>query len=513
MSREWRIAKGGSPLCTERNMRCIVLGCLMVVLLAAPAYPANDTVKRAMTLYKMHCYEEAATVLHSSLASLEEGSQGLAYLSLGLIYLKNAELHRALYLISVSVHLDYLEKLAAFRGEARSSLVDLYLGEALLQGNRSGEAVRSFERLISDRGVQEKYREIAEVQLGLCYQLQAKNRKAKDIWKRANPRDPEVLSELAAAYSKACLVGENPETICDEALALAKHSGNATPIRVIKNALGVYAKAGLIEKGLELLGETDLKAFSSEEVLGENKVLRFYNLALLDNLAKLYGKASIEYLTKATAVDGSRDAANYYLGEAYAGFGSFDQSAKVTSSFISSNGAPQQFKTKAKARQAALLYLQGQKTEAMNRWNELLQQQPNSPDLVADILSACNRLGVECSEIVTRAAALAKAGDGNKLSSVNIALGRYYLGRKDYTKSIAYMEVERNKGNKNRIEYNDPLMLINLAEAYYQTMQFSEALEIYFAISEQFPAVRQIQVAMQGIYSMEQKSAGDAKIL
>jgi len=50
------------------------------------------------------------------------------------------------------------------------------------------------------------------------------------------------------------------------------------------------------------------------------------------------------------------------------------------------------------------------------------------------------------------------------------------------------MEAGRNKGNKNRIEYNDPLMLINLAEAYYRTMQFSEALEIYFAMSTQFPA-------------------------
>jgi tetratricopeptide (TPR) repeat protein len=485
----------------------------MVVLLAAPAYPANDAVKRAMALYNMHCYEEAATVLRSSLTSLEDGSQGVAHLSLGLVYLKNAELHRAFYLLSVSVHLDYLKKLAAFRGEARSSLVDLYLGEALLEGGRPGEAMHSFERFISDRGVQEKYRVIAKVELGLCYHLQANGRKAKGIWKRVNRRDPEVLSELAAAYSKACLVGENPETICDKALALAKHSGNGTPIRVIKNALGVYVKAGLIEKGLELLRLTDLKAFSCEEVLGENKVLRFYDLALLDNLAKLYGKASIEYLTKATADDRSRDAANYYLGEAYAVFGSFDQSAEVTSSFISSDGAPQQFKAKAKARQAALLYLQGQKTEAMSRWNELLQQQPNSPDLVADILIACSRLGVECSEILTKAAALAKAGEGKKFSSVNIALGRYYLGTKDYTKSIAYMEVERNKSNKNRIEYNDPLMLINLAEAYYQTMQFSEALEIYFAMSKQFPAVRQIQVAMQGVYSMEQKSAGDARIL
>ena len=74
------------------------------------------------------------------------------------------------------------------------------------------------------------------------------------------------------------------------------------------------------------------------------------------------------------------------------------------------------------------------------------------------------------------------------------------------------MEAGRDKSNKNRIEYNDPLMLVNLAQIYYRTKKFSEALEIYFEISKQFPAVRQIQVAMQGVYSMEQKSAGDAKI-
>jgi hypothetical protein len=31
-------------------------------------------------------------------------------------------------------------------------------------------------------------------------------------------------------------------------------------------------------------------------------------------------------------------------------------------------------------------------------------------------------------------------------------------------------------------------------------------------MSKQFPEVRQIQEAMQGIYSMEHKSAGDVKI-
>jgi hypothetical protein len=56
-------------------------------------------------------------------------------------------------------------------------------------------------------------------------------------------------------------------------------------------------------------------------------------------------------------------------------------------------------------------------------------------------------------------------------------------------------------------------LLTDLARAYYRTKKFSEALEILFGMSVQFPAVRQIQNAMQGIYSIEQKSAGDVKVL
>jgi hypothetical protein len=51
-----------------------------------------------------------------------------------------------------------------------------------------------------------------------------------------------------------------------------------------------------------------------------------------------------------------------------------------------------------------------------------------------------------------------------------------------------------------------------LAEAYYRNKKFSENLEIYFEIGKQYPVVRQIQEAMQGIYSMEQQSAGEVKI-
>jgi outer membrane protein assembly factor BamD (BamD/ComL family) len=114
--------------------------------------------------------------------------------------------------------------------------------------------------------------------------------------------------------------------------------------------------------------------------------------------------------------------------------------------------------------------------------------------------------------VVEKAAAMVETGGSKKFSLLNIAIGKYYLSRLDHVKAVSYLEAGRDKSNKNKIESNDPVMLVNLADVYYRTKKFSEALEIYFEMSKQFPEVRQIQEAMQGVYVMEHKSAGDVKI-
>jgi tetratricopeptide (TPR) repeat protein len=172
---------------------------------------------------------------------------------------------------------------------------------------------------------------------------------------------------------------------------------------------------------------------------------------------------------------------------------------------------PAQYKNRANVRQAVNRYRQGSKTEA-KRQLENLSQQKAEPYLLADILTACSMLQVECPDVINKASSLAEAGEGKRFKDINLALGKYYLWKGDYIRAVSYMEAGRDKSNKNRIEYNEPLMLVDLAEAYFRIKKFSEALEIYFEMSKQFPAMRQIQISMQGVYSMEQKSAGDAKL-
>src|SRR5207247_24860 len=127
----------------------------------------------------------------------------------------------------------------------------------------------------------------------------------------------------------------------------------------------------------------------------------------------------------------------------------------------------------------------------------------SDPEVLADIVLGCADVQAQCAEVLARVGQVIEAGDARRYRRLNFALGSYYLRQKDYARAIAYMEAGRDKSNKNKIEANDPEMLAGLAEAYYRIKKFSEGLEIFFEMSQEFPVVRQIQEAVQGVYSME----------
>lgn len=486
---------------------------MIISLFATPGYAVDDTLEQAAKLYKKNRYESAAARLRFGLERISPDKKGHALLSLGIFYLSNAELYRDFHGTSVSVNLDYLRKISTAQGKDKSRIANLFLGEALLETDSPREAAKYFKKISNSRKVDARYRSIAKAKLGLSYHLMGDSHAADVFWSNLNAKaDAELLSELAAAYSRAGLAKKDPASMCKIALLSVKTSGKKPSMRLINNCTGVFAGAGLVEDGLDLLGDSDTRAFSYEEVLDRNKTILFYDLSLLGNISKLYSKASILYLGKASKDGKVGDMALYYLSKAYAHMGMVRDSAKAVDSVIASGHVPGRYKSLARIGNASNLYMKGRKAKAVGMWEQLSQKHGNDPDLLAEIVLACCRHTIECPEAVSRAMAMAEAGGGRKLFRVNFAIGKYYLEKKDYAKAIAYMEAGRDKSNKNNIEYNAPPLLVDLARAYYHSKKFSEALEIYFEMSKQFPAVRQIQVAMQGIYSMEQKSAGDVKV-
>lgn len=483
---------------------------LIFPCMEAPA--ADDPVSKAMELYAKRRYEEASKLLRPAMASLDTSRQGSANLTLGMIYMKGAELYRELYQSSLAASQDYLKRLTAAQGKTRSRYADLYMGEALIEAGKAGVAAIYIEKFIADASVEQSHRDAARAVLALSHYLDGDKQKAEDIWAGMSAVDPEAKAELAAAYSKAGLSEKDPPALMEDAMSEVKRSGRPASMRMLRNAVAVYSRAGHTEKGLELLRRADLKAYSHKEVIGKTKVINFYDCSMLGDMAGLYAQASIAYLEKAVLNVKIKDAAEFYLGEAYAMTGRTDQAMKVMASFLSTSQMPPQYKDKIRAWQAGNQHQKGRQADAVAVWDELSGKEPVDPELISEVVLACSRARAECGQIVKKAEAAVEKGESRKFSMLNFALGRYHLSRKNAAKALTYMEAGRDKSNKNRIESNDPVMLVSLADMYYRGKKFSEALEIYFEMSKQFPAVRRIQEAMQGVYAMEQKSAGDVKI-
>ncbi len=484
---------------------------VIVALLAAEASAADDAVTRAMKLYEKKHYAEGIAALHDGLPAIEPGKQAAAHLTLGMLYLKNAELHRSLYQESLALHLDYLRKLAATQGQSRSRFADFYLGASLLDSAKAETALPYLEKFAADEKAEPRYRNIAKVSVGLCHALRGDREKADESWGGVDTSDPEVKAALAAAYSRAGLHDKDPMALAEESLAELRKSGKTPSLQILNNVASVYADSGQTSRGLDALRKADLRSYFYRESMGRSKVIAFYDVSLLRNLSSLYLQAGISALEKAAADAKLRETANFYLGEAYALEGKIDQSIKTTASFLASPSMPQQYRDKAAARQAANQFQKGRQFDAIGAWDELAGRSPD-PDVLAEIMLSCAQARADCPKIAQKSAAAAEAGEGRRFSTLNVALGRYYLFKRDYARATSYLEAGRDKGNKNKIESNDPVMLASLADAYYRTKKFSEALEIYFEMSKQFPEVRQIQEALQGIYAVEHKSAGDVKI-
>ncbi len=485
---------------------------LSLILFAGPLHAADDAVQKAIKAVEKHRYEEGARDLSQAMQALEQSKQSQAQLALGMLYLRNAELHRELAQASLAVSADHLKRLSAERGGSRSRIAGFYLALVNLESGKGDVASAQLEKFLADGGGDARLKARAKIASGAAAARAGKQEQAKAAWADADTAEPDAKALLAAAFSRGGMTDRNPAALCDEAVMAAKRSGKPLTTTLAAGCLEVYASTGAVDKGADLLARTDLRMPAYRESIGKSKVLSFYDPQLLPALADFYLRAAVSSLEKAAGDASLRGIANYYLGEAYALSGSLDKAAGATAQFLSSAQMPPQYKNRALVRQGAIQYQKGKQTEAIGVWDELSRGQQGNPELLADILDTCGRLRIDCPRLAQTGATSAESGDGKRFMVLNAGLGRYYAGKKDNAKALAYLEAGRDKGNKNKIEANDPLLLVQLAEAYYRTKKFSEALEIYFEMSKQFPQVRQIQEALQGIYSVEHKSAGDVKI-
>jgi len=483
---------------------------LTVVLgVCTPAWGADDPVNAATKLYEKRRYEQAARMLEGVKDIAPQGQ-----LVLGMIYLRNADLHEVLARTAAAAELDYLDKLLKASAEGHSRYARLYLAEALLARGNAREAARHFEQVRADPAIDSRYRAIASIGLGSALWTQRDAVRARGLWSGAAGADSAAEITLARAAAQGRAQAVDVKSL----RRVADGAGNARELspRARRYLIEIYLAAGVPDEALAVAQAADLGMASYVEgfkvAKGTAKSISFYDLALLTDLAQLYRELARRQLEQAAADARMKPSAEYYLAEALNALGANDEALAFVQAFLARPQAPAQYRERARARQALITHRQGRGAEAESAWTAMAQGS-SDPEVLADIVLGCADAQAQCAKVLARVGQVIEAGDARRYRRLNFALGSYYLRQKDYARAIAYMEAGRDKSNKNKIEANDPEMLAGLAEAYYRIKKFSEGLEIFFEMSQEFPVVRQIQEAVQGVYSMEQRSAGDVRIL
>jgi tetratricopeptide (TPR) repeat protein len=393
--------------------------------------------------------------------------------------------------------------LAAQTGRERSVLVSLYYGEYLTGSGNSKEGAAQLHRFIEQKNIAAPYRDIAQSTLSVT------QKSAPPV---ARSGDPLARSQLAAVLSLSPARRSEAVAQADQALAELSKASPVLPIRAVTNAIGVYARSGQTAKAFALLDSANIGQPSYEEVIDNNKVLRFYDAALLGNLAEL-DQAEAERLLLQVKDDAHyKSIATYFLVELHLSNDQFGKAAALLPELLAASDLPVAYRDRLVLMQAVLDVRTGKAARGNTAFAELAKKFGQDPVLLSETLSACVRYKAACPSVTASARTLAAANQGEKYRSLHFAVGEQYAAEGKNELALQELETARDKSNKNRMDANDPLLLVRLADLYFSSKNFSESLEIYFEMSKEFPAVRQLQETCQGIYSTEYRSAGDAKI-
>src|SRR5260370_6450578 len=414
-----------------------------------------------MKLYEKRRYEQAARMLEDALARLEAEHRAQAQLVLGMIYLRNADLHEALARTAATAELDYLDKLLKTSTEDRSRYARLYLAEALLARGNAAAAKRHFEQVRADPGIEKRYQAIASVGLGSVLWAQRDAERARGLW-TANAAGAGGAAEVALARAGAqggaqLADAKSLQRVADE----ASRARELSP-RTRRYLIEIYIATGAPDRALAVARAADFGMASYVEsfkvVKGTAKSINLYDLALLTDLTRLYRELARRQLERAAADARMKPSAEYYLAEVLSGLGANDEALTYVQAFLAQPQTPTQYRERALARQALIGYRQSRRAEAESTWTAMAEK-GSDPEVLADIVLGCADAQAQCGKVLARVGQVTEAGDGRRYQRLNFALGSSYLRKKDYAPPLAYMGGGRDKRHKKKTEAKHPEIL------------------------------------------------------
>jgi hypothetical protein len=208
-------------------------------------------------------------------------------------------------------------------------------------------------------------------------------------------------------------------------------------------------------------------------------------------MQQLASKCSVALLSQAMSFEGTRHRAGYYL-----------TLLKLTNGEMNfSDIADVQLDKLAKSEQSFVNYLK--KYQASFKSKTGLQSHTPAANEYAEYALLCIHVGAACKGL--------QAQQYTKANSEEAAI--LFASSTPGAQSLDHLESKTDLAFIKDISKNSPVLLTHLSFAYLQKQNFDSCLSILYTLAEEFPYIRVLQEAIQGIYLFKQKSSGDVRIL
>jgi tetratricopeptide (TPR) repeat protein len=473
------------------------LGFLLLALSPGAAQAAvKPGLEGAQELFRQSHWEEARGHLRSQWGAIPEKDRPAATFLIGRSYVREAEFYRALRRFGSEVGLAYLEELEAAKANRSVVWIPLFKGLYQIEVDRNLEA----ERLL----------------------LAAAQSPLPPEWKAtARLRRALALQRLGrASEAAAALQDQAPEGRFCRLLSSGMaepQSGPPREGRKDKLLLGaILYRAGRATEAEALLSGVNLDLPDVEENADPKKVLRFHDPLLGIAWERVCWERAVVGL-KPLAVGGAgieKGLAAYYVGLSLFNLGALGEAATFLKEASGSSLSPE-LDAAAHLLLAAVAWNGRSPTapELAPLWDNT-RAEPEAVLLWAELKRGdVSKVEPFVSKLEPRVRDLLAASPERLPGSL---VGKWGLARlrqgDDPAALLAALSEHRDKSNKNKLEWNDPLLLVALAVTSYRDHEYPQSLETLFELAKTFPGLRPLQWNLQGIYAARQRAGGEARI-
>jgi len=485
---------------------------ILIFLLVFPSITlANSIINDAMNSYKEKKYDKATKILLSRIDNYN-GLEVVEKLKIGLIFSKSLKFYQDVYTKTKKSQLTYLTTLVKDDVKQKSLYANFYLAEILILENQLTKAKQRLNEFSAKLTPNNEYYQLAEIYLAWIAYLNNNKKQYNAIIKNIDRTN--VILNMAIHHLEISLSGMSKVDIQrikrlesklfpPETLLTSRFSNYALRIAVNQNDLK-YAR--------HILNRTNMGKPSHIEKFDSSKLLRFYEVTQIDSVAEFYYKQSKSLLTAASKDAKYHDLATFHLSELDLVRVNSTSAKTYLKAVENLRRLPKSISSLTTIRSTTHGYLVGQRSRAFQAWQDGVNNFKNDPIQSADAVLMCVYLRANCPQIVQTAQLSAENGRSKRFEALNTNVGRYFLLKSHNKKALRLLENAMDRSNTNSLLANEPILLLNYAEALRLNKNFSESLQIFFSLGENFPIMRQLQDAVQGEYLFRQRSSGAINI-